>query len=420
MKRALEADEATRLRMEQERREQQESRKGKGREVVGLPTEFGGEGGGEAGIFLGKRRKVQDPVATPEDVGKGTGTAEGPVEPHPTPTVSPPLPVPPDPATVPQHLQFNPFWFGTWSRTPSGALKSSTTSSGPSSTESPTLEATHSRAAHPSSALPTVDQSPDDVASSSPKTDYRSTEIVAVDSTSRSAAVASAAFAWIPKPVVSTVAALPVVRSYAGKPTNVPSPSPTTSSQPLFDSSDIPKEPRDPVNTPVQLPFAAVHEGHLPGQVGSSSWFWSNTTPVKTILPHQASESTSPPSPLTVIPPPPSQNAPIGPSTAVKPTSLDATSLQVLSTKPSWFSLRSYGGPAIPNNPPEEKLGVLGDTSPQPTVNGPVSEVARTAASKGDEEVAQSPQGGGSWWSYVPLVGEGSRPAPLESGVFDI
>lgn len=420
MKRALEADEATRSRMEQERREQQESRKGKGREVVGLPTEFGGEGGGEAGIFLGKRRKVQDPVAPPVDVGKGAGTAEGPVEPQPSPTVSPPLPVPPDPASAPQHLQPNPFWFGTWSRTPSGALKSSTTSSGPASTESPTLDATHSRAARPSLAVPTVDQLPDDDASSSPKTDFRSTEVAAVDSTSRSAAVASAAFAWIPKPVVSTVAAMPVVRSYVGKPTNVPSPSHTTSSQPLFDTSDISKEPSDPVKTPVQFQSAAVHEGHLPGQGGSSSWFWFSPTPVKTSLPPQASESTSPSSSqLTVVQPPP-QNAPIGSSTAVKPTALDATSLQPLSTKPSWFSLRSYGGPAIPSNPPEEKSGALGDTIPQPTSNGPVPEVARAAAFKGDEEVAQSPQGGGSWWSYVPLVGEGSRPAPLESGAFDI
>jgi len=420
MKRTLEND-AARLQLVLDRKEQdKKASKGRGDVVVGVPTEFGGQGGGEAGMFL-KRRKVTTPpggpslalseAASPADAKEGAARPpldeQDEVSPDP-PTVA--LPSPPDRKSEPDPTS----WFGTWTRTvisvdpskieqeagPSAIAHEQAPSTAPTepnpraaALRPPPTAAT--AASQPPASPPAVDQQP------------ANGEVV-----SRPQSVAQQALAWIPRPVISTVAALPGVRSYAA--TTVSSPSDYLT---LVEPSPVSAPDALPSATVTSSPAlavtAAVHEGHLPAAPGQSLWFWSTPT---VAAPPQAVAETSAAAPeansSTSLPPAPT----IDPASTEKATTAESDVARA-----SWFSLlpgsrltpsevlpsATAVAPCVSTGPPQEQPAVsITSTAPESTSDPPSIDPASTSV-------------GSSWWGYVPFVGGTPltiAPAPADSG----
>lgn len=362
MKRTLEADEA-RLKLVLERKEL--DKKGKGRakdDVVGVPTEFGGQGGGEAGMFL-KRRKVSgsrgppppsSSSSSPEEAARAT-TVGGDETVDLPPPVEPPAAVPPDPSLPPPTAQ--PSWFGTWTRSASGMAPPASSSPTAVASASPPFvqppqppsPPTDARAAAPPTTTPAAP-----LATTSDASDPAPAGRPPATGSGVAASVAAQAISWIPKPVVSTVAALPGVRSYVAGSSNGPSPPPAPKPSAPVEPVPKPAATTQTISTsPVEvdrpgealMSSAAIHEGHLPGAPTPASWFWP------------ASSARAQPAGPEALPAP-------GPSDlkAAVREGLPATAL-------SEFAKEPQGGAA---------------STPSPAAPPPAQ----------------------SWWGYVPFVGD--------------
>lgn len=415
MKRTLETD-AARLQLVLDRKElDKRASKGRGDVVVGVPTEFGGEGGGEAGIFLGKRRKATTPRRSSlasKDAGRAReGSALPPAEP---PTTLDPLTLAPLGAMPPP-----PSWFGTWTRT----VSVETSQGEPVVEARDNIVAAEPITSNPASRAATTPASPSSTIPPALASPVDQTTLPA-EAISGSAALAlprpqtltQQALAWVPRPVISTVAALPLVRSYTAAAVPTTSTEGSNLDKSNFASTTVPTV-LESASAPVVGNCAAIHEGHLPAAPGRSSWIWSNPTATPApILPENEIEGS-----VTVQKFTSSTNAPAV-AAAQASVSQDAVAPLCVTAKPSWLSL--LPGPRLiaiePSSTAEntEPLKSVDLDQMTPSEASPVvPETGSTPNATASGSVTNA--SGGSWWGYIPFVGGSSlslTQGPIDSG----